>query len=672
MNALELWIHSAGAKALGWTLFHFLWEGAVIAGLLVLTLAWLKHRSARARYAAACAALAGMALAFGITLAVEWPWGVQRLTIGMDPLAGGTVAGALFANGAHGPGFRWSEGLAWAPALWVAGVFGLYLYRLGSWTAAQRLRRMGTCAAPEAWQRRLRSLAGAMGVARPVELLESCLADVPIMIGCLRPAIVTPIGLLAGLPPEQVEAILLHELAHIRRADYLINLLQTAIEGLLFYHPAVWWVSSVVRAERENCCDDAVVALQGNVHQYAAALFTVEQQRSRVPEAALAATGGSLARRIRRLLGKPDVRDLSLPVFPSALLLVSLAVALAAWQPAQPQEPAAVRRAVTGLEKDDFKAYADEVQEAAKPQPAAPLRPAVTTHDVQYGISDEEQAAFLHVENFRQWMSDTSFIITPEERTAFLRLTTDEERQRFVEQFWERRNPTPGAATNAFRDEYYRRLAYAKAKYSVTAGDQVKLNTMGRAYVRFGPPDQIEHHSSDAQNSSQSWRYNYLEEFHSNAELQFVPVSNDYRELIKQPPPTATFEGVGAAADNLVDALSRESQSGGGPVAKSATPGLPGRHASIQISPVKGSVILSVPLDSLSGRVDFIGEVRTRLDTGAPILTVVRVRDYVKVTAGGAWESSFTLAPGSYVCRLLVREAASGLIYTEEISFEVK
>jgi hypothetical protein len=87
---------------------------------------------------------------------------------------------------------------------------------------------------------------------------------------------------------------------------------------------------------------------------------------------------------------------------------------------------------------------------------------------------------------------------------------------------------------------------------------------------------------------------------------------------------------------------------------------------------VKGSVILSVPLDSLSGRVDFIGEVRTRLDTGAPVLTVARVRDYVVVTAGGAWESSFTLAPGSYVCRLLVREAASGLIYTEEISFEVK
>ena len=672
MNSLELWIHSAGAKALGWTLFHFLWEGAAIAGVLVLALALLKPASARLRYGAACAALLGMALAFGITLAVEWPWHAQRLTIATDLLAGGSMAGALFAHGARGSGFRWSDVLAWAPALWLAGVFGLYLYRLGSWMAAQRLRRMGTCAAPEAWHRRLRSLAGGMGLARPVELLESCLADVPIMIGYLKPAIVMPIGLLAGLPPDQVEAILLHELAHIRRADYLINLLQTGIEGLLFYHPAVWWVSGVVRAERENCCDDAVVELQGNAREYAAALYTVEQQRSRVPQAALAATGGSLARRIRRLLGKPDARDLSLPVLPSALLLISMAVALAAWQPAQPQEPVAVRRAVTGLEKGDFKASVDEVQEAAKPQPAAPVPPAVITHDAQYIIPGEEQAAFLHVEDFRQWMSDTSFIISPEERTAFLRLTTDEERQKFVEQFWERRNPTPGAATNAFREEYYRRLAYARAKYSVTAGDQVKLNTMGRAYIRFGPPDQIEDHSSDAQNPSQSWRYNYLEEFHSNTELQFVPVGNDYRELIKQPPPTVTFEGVGGAADNLVDALSRESQSRGGPVAMSATPGLPGRHASIQISPVKGSVIFSVPLDSLSGRVDIIGEVRTRLDTGAPVLTVARVRDSVKVTAGGAWESSFTLAPGFYVCRLLVREQATGQMYTETIDFEVK
>jgi Zn-dependent protease with chaperone function len=658
MNALELWIHSDGAKALGWTLFHFLWEGALIAGVLVMALAALKHASARARYAAACAALLGMALAFGITLAVEWPWNAARLTISTDGPAGLAAGGGVLANGPGGSGFHWSDGLAWAPALWLAGVFGLYLYRLGSWMAAERLRRTGTCAAPEEWQRRLRSLAGSMGVARPVALLESCLADVPIMIGCLKPAIVTPIGLLAGLPPEQVEAILLHELAHIRRADYLVNLMQTAIEGLLFYHPAVWWVSAVVRAERENCCDDAVVERQGNAREYAAALFTVEQQRNRVPETALAATGGSLARRIRRLLGKPDARDLSLPVLPSALLLVSMAVALAAWQPAagvavsplaaapatgQPapvdpelvlsQDPIPAGRAVTGLEKNNFKAY-DEPQPAS-PQPGAQLPQVVPNQDATY-------------------------IITDEERAAFLRLQTDEARQKFIEQ--------------------YRRSAYADAHFSLITGDRTiagRTTAMGRAYIRYGPPDQIEDHSADPQNPSQTWRYNYLEAFHSNTELQFVKVGDSYREQINWPPPSASFEGKPAEAVNLASALNREAQLQGQPVVQSATPGLPGRHAVIQISPEKPSataslVNLSVPLDSLSGRVDMIGEVRAVSSTGVIGSTVANVRDYLTAANGGNWQSQFRLSPGSYVCRVLARENATGRIFTEEINFEVK
>ncbi|MGA3016369.1 MAG: M56 family metallopeptidase [Bryobacteraceae bacterium] len=658
MNALELWIHSDGAKALGWTLFHFLWEGAAIAGLLVLALAFLKHASARARYAAACAALLGMALAFGITLAVEWPWDAGRLTIATDPLAGGTMAGALFANGAGGTGFRWSEGLAWAPALWLAGVLGLYLYRLGSWMAAQRLRRMGTCAAPEPWQRRLRELAGRMGVARPVALLESCLADVPIMIGYLKPAIVTPIGLLAGLPAEQVEAVLLHELAHIRRADYLINLMQTGIEGLLFYHPAVWWVSGVVRAERENCCDDAVVALQGNAREYAAALFTVEQRRSRVPQAALAATGGSLARRIRRLLGKPDARDLSLPVLPSVLLLVSMAVALAAWQPAQPQSPAApvaaepVRAATEPIEPQEPAAPqpAASAQEPAKPQPAAQVRDVAGAHDVTY-------------------------IITDEERAAFLKLRSDDDRQKFIQQFWLRRISTTGAATNQSGDGYSRRLAYADAHFALATGDRTMAGSqtsMGRTYIRYGPPDQIEDHSSDPQNPSQNWRYNYLEDFHSSVEFQFVRAGNGYRERINWPPPMATFEGVGGGAGGLALALSRESQLRGGAVAESVKPGLPGRHASMRIYPVRDYRRLSIPLDSLSGRVDILGEIRTLSNTGAEGSAVANVRDSADASTGGDWEANFTLEPGSYVCRVLVREQATGQMYGETINFEVK
>ena len=111
-----------------------------------------------------------------------------------------------------------------------------------------------------------------------------------------------PVGLLTGLPREQIEAILLHELAHIRRCDYLVNVLQRSVEGLLFYHPAVWWISRVIRAERENCCDDVVVATSGNAHEYAVALAALEENRWSGREPAVAATGGNLVKRIRRLL----------------------------------------------------------------------------------------------------------------------------------------------------------------------------------------------------------------------------------------------------------------------------------------------------------------------------------------------------------------------------------
>ena len=104
-------------------------------------------------------------------------------------------------------------------------------------------------------------------LAFPVLLLESALANVPVVFGHFRPVILVPAGLLAGLPPEQIQAILLHELAHIRRCDYAVNFLQRLVEGLFFYHPATWWIARVIRAERENCCDDAAVAITGNAHQ---------------------------------------------------------------------------------------------------------------------------------------------------------------------------------------------------------------------------------------------------------------------------------------------------------------------------------------------------------------------------------------------------------------------
>ncbi|HEX2523296.1 MAG TPA: M56 family metallopeptidase [Terriglobia bacterium] len=148
----------------------------------------------------------------------------------------------------------------------------------------------------------MRRLCEQLQVRQTVLLFESARIQVPTVIGWLRPVILLPASALTGLTTPQLEAILAHELAHIRRHDYLVNLLQTAVETLLFYHPAVWWVSKQVRLEREHCCDDLAVSVQGDVLAYARALAELETRRTNEPQLAMAATGGSLLTHIERLL----------------------------------------------------------------------------------------------------------------------------------------------------------------------------------------------------------------------------------------------------------------------------------------------------------------------------------------------------------------------------------
>src|SRR5262249_48188807 len=154
-----------------------------------------------------------------------------------------------------------------------------------------RLRTRGVCTAPDHWQDRLVRAAVRLSISKPITLLESVLVQVPVVIGQMRPVIIFPIGLLAGLPADQVELILMHELAHVRRWDYIVNMLQTLIESVMFYNPAVWWISKAIRTEREHCCDDMVVAATQNAHAYATALTALEQTRQSRVELALASTG---------------------------------------------------------------------------------------------------------------------------------------------------------------------------------------------------------------------------------------------------------------------------------------------------------------------------------------------------------------------------------------------
>jgi beta-lactamase regulating signal transducer with metallopeptidase domain len=292
-------------RVLGWCLLHFIWQGAVLA--LVLCAVLSRLRSPQARYAASVCALAAMLIAPVVTFAIlsqpaqsvgQFPMGGLEMRNGLEAVQ--AIAALPEAQAASGrSSIDW---MSYAVLAWFAGVYMFTLRTLGGWMLLMRLRRqhvqpiagnlLKTCLA---LQRRL-------GVSHAVRFVCSKAAESPAVFGWWRPVVVLPLSALAGLSPWQIEAIIAHELAHVKRWDLLVNAFQIATETLLFYHPAVWWVNRVIRNEREHCCDDIAVQMCGNAHDYARALAQLEESRS-TSAWAMAANGGVLTSRIGRLLG---------------------------------------------------------------------------------------------------------------------------------------------------------------------------------------------------------------------------------------------------------------------------------------------------------------------------------------------------------------------------------
>lgn len=295
------------AEAIGWALLHLLWEGVVVAAILAAVLALLERRSANARYIASCAALA-LLLILGVATGIR----AYEPATAITPMPPAAMTLTSFSIPDDGPvqisiGARLlaaaRQSLPRVVLVWLIGVALLSSRLLMTWLRTQRLARTAARAANEEWHRVVRRLASAMQLRRAVRLVESAAVEVPAVIGWLRPIVLLPASTLTGLAPRQIEMVLAHELAHIRRHDFFINLLQAVVETLMFYHPAVWWMSRQVRMERENCCDDLAVAVCGDAIQYARALARLEELRADAPEVAMAANGGSLLARIRRIAG---------------------------------------------------------------------------------------------------------------------------------------------------------------------------------------------------------------------------------------------------------------------------------------------------------------------------------------------------------------------------------
>jgi beta-lactamase regulating signal transducer with metallopeptidase domain len=329
MSAIDHLLREPAAQAIGWALLHFIWQGTLVAALTAVALACLRNGAADIRYVISAIGLSLMLTLPAVTAAQLWrsdgspdfrpkakaarelaadatpdtfrrkaePTGQARTTTGtaLVPSRSGLVDSVQIEP--------------WLPMLvfaWICGVAILSLRLVSGWLWVQRMKSHGTSPVEDGWDVIAARLSRRLHLARTVRLLRSTLVDVPTVIGWIKPVILLPASALSGLNPHQLEAIMAHELAHIRRHDYLVNLLQAVVETLLFYHPAVWWLSRRIRAERENCCDDLAVSLCGDPFTYAQALADLEGLRGPARRFVMAADGGSLVQRVRRLLGAPS------------------------------------------------------------------------------------------------------------------------------------------------------------------------------------------------------------------------------------------------------------------------------------------------------------------------------------------------------------------------------
>jgi len=633
VNPLQTFVDSQLAGAIGWALLHSLWQGALIASLLGTVL--LSVRSPRVRYAAAGVAMLAAVTAFAGTFFHFLP--TQTRGAGIPHNAAAPVWHSLSGVAASaGQCVSFAKIAPWLAPLWLVGVIFIYARTLAGSLTLRRMRRRGVCSAASHWQEELGRLAMRVRVSRSVELLESCFADAPIVIGHFRPVILVPLGLLSGLPPAQIETILLHELAHICRHDFLVNSLQRFVEGLLFYHPAIWWISSVMRRERENCCDDAVVAIHPDKHEYARALAALEHHRIVAREAAIAATGGRLMNRIRRLISPEASRSSAwASLLAASVLVAAVAVSATAYQSQSrllgaassesPMQVSSTSAQDTAHDKPAIRVGAIVMQaNLVKMVPAVypltaknarisgtvvlkalvgadgkvadlryvsgpPLlmRPAMeavqqweykpvllngnpvrvdtqisvdfdsdgnltqtppqdTTQDATNGKpvtlsvhqwnSDKGHVVLYVSDKYSKWLDeDVVYIIDDAERAAFLGLKTDEEREKFIEDFWQRRDSASGSADKGFKQEHYRRIAYANQQFGSKLGDSIPgwRTDRGHMYIVYGPPDQIDSHPTpgDGGVAKELWLYHHVEGLGDNLTFTFADRTGhgDYR-----------------------------------------------------------------------------------------------------------------------------------------------
>jgi beta-lactamase regulating signal transducer with metallopeptidase domain len=350
-------------NALGWALFNSLWQMALL--WLSYSLLILIFNNIAARI---CHGLALLCLGIGTIWSA-----VTLITVWSSPETQATAAWIPLLSPSHGsPGWLWptarsfiSEALPYGSSLYLLALAGLLVRYSGHYRQSRKLTRQGLSKLPSEFRVFVAATSRQMGIGVPVSAWLSSLVDVPLTLGCLKPIILLPVAMISHLTPQQVEAILVHELAHIRRKDYLVHLVATILEGLFFFNPFSRLLIDQLKKEREHCCDDLVLQFRYDPHSYVSALLSLATRSRQTPRVAMAATGGGdklLLQRAKRILrqkksgDRPGARPLVLLFF--TLLMTVLMV----YRPSHP-----------GRRQQEV------VLPAGRPLPASAIEPAMAT-----------------------------------------------------------------------------------------------------------------------------------------------------------------------------------------------------------------------------------------------------------------------------------------------------
>lgn len=372
--------------AISWTLLHFLWQGAALGALLAASLPLT--RNANVRYALGVATLMLMLVAPVVTFVwlMRSPLPVAAIETSLFVSAPDVVSTAhaarsesmaqVFAAGANR-----QDMMLWLVQAWLVGVMLFSVRTAGGWLWLRRARRGQVEPLSDEMYRQCLALQQRMGLRRHVRFGQCDWLDAPAVLGWFRPVVLVTTQAITGLSPQQLQAIIVHELAHIRRHDAFVNLFQIAAELLLFYHPAVWWVSRRIRIEREVCCDNEALAACAEPVNYARALTLMEEWRS-APSMVMAANAGPLTERVLRLLGvqrtsaHSRVAGVGISIAGVAAALFAGNILVAAAQPAaEPQAPSAVSPPAEVREIDEPPPVVAPPSVAAPAQPPEPPAP---------------------------------------------------------------------------------------------------------------------------------------------------------------------------------------------------------------------------------------------------------------------------------------------------------